>query len=211
MAAGSTTNKDETTISIYRDISLCWGNGHVVHTATCSLPRLNTERYPFFCLKNPTMSFWDYKKYKIYIIQCEQFFKIGYTGGRVRDRLNGIRSSNPYELHLLCVFRAANEKEAKQTEKILHEIHNSKRISGEWYELDYKAIDAIKEYLKDDIEIENPYPDIVIHSESTSKEKYWKTRWRNTRSKLKTMNFKLSCEKAKTERLSKQLKRYNNG
>lgn len=94
----------------------------------------------------------------LYIVQCEKYTKIGYTSGSVRDRITGIKSSNPFPLHLLCVFEFEDVKGVRFAERKIHEIFDVCRIHGEWFLLIHAQIDTIKKSFKDNLVKDFDYP-----------------------------------------------------
>jgi hypothetical protein len=67
----------------------------------------------------------------IYVIQCGEFHKIGYTSGRrVEPRLKALQTASPHKLTLVDVW-PGDEKE----EHAMHERFADRRVRGEWFRL----------------------------------------------------------------------------
>lgn len=69
----------------------------------------------------------------IYIVKCQDYFKIGYTEDFIA-RLVNLQCGNPYKL---TVLYHQKHPFAKFTEKTIHStMHGSeRRVRGEWYHL----------------------------------------------------------------------------
>lgn len=92
-----------------------------------------------------------------------KIYKIGYTKREVSQRINELKTGNPYEFDIVEVYQAENYGSA--IEGKLHRTFRSKKINGEWFELDeddindfqnlcelyYNTFDALKDntYLED--------------------------------------------------------------
>lgn len=75
----------------------------------------------------------------LYLIRCEQFYKIGITFN-IDSRLNSLQCGNPYELELVW---SAKIKDAIECEELLHGMFEKKRHMREWFKLDKEDIEFI--------------------------------------------------------------------
>lgn len=70
---------------------------------------------------------------KVYLlINDEGKYKIGFTDRATKKRIKELQTGSPSEMRVIQEYESKN---AKQIETIMHRIHKSKRISGEWFEL----------------------------------------------------------------------------
>lgn len=67
----------------------------------------------------------------VYFIRSEKTheIKIGFTAGKIEDRLRALQTSHPHNLQVLAISRGNREHE-----KALHEKFASIRLRGEWFE-----------------------------------------------------------------------------
>lgn len=67
----------------------------------------------------------------VYFIRSEKThaIKIGYTAGRIEDRLSALQTAHPYKLEAIAVSRGSREYE-----KALHARFAKLRLEGEWFE-----------------------------------------------------------------------------
>lgn len=67
----------------------------------------------------------------VYFIRSEKThaIKIGYTAGRIENRLNALQTAHPYKLEAIAVLRGSREYE-----KALHARFEKLRLEGEWFE-----------------------------------------------------------------------------
>lgn len=73
---------------------------------------------------------------KVYLISIgsdNKRYKIGFTKRKVEQRIREMRTGNSEEFTIENVFES---KWATKIEASLHQQHQSKKISGEWFELD---------------------------------------------------------------------------
>lgn len=85
----------------------------------------------------------------IYFIQMEHPdprkrgpIKIGFTDGSVADRLSGLQTSCPYDLHVLGVIPLM----PIVVEEFLHSKFASFHLRGEWFRYDYRIESFIRRY-----------------------------------------------------------------
>lgn len=82
---------------------------------------------------------------EIYIIQCEEYYKIGQSYDAWK-RMKNLETMNPYPITLIFHLEV---NDANKTETKLHHLFASKRIKGEWFKLTTKelkrAISIIKQ------------------------------------------------------------------
>lgn len=79
---------------------------------------------------------WDY----LYVIRCEQYYKIGYTFD-LKTRLDNLQTANPFALYVVLAVR---HPEARVIERMLHQFFYDKKVVGEWFLLDEKDLKKIK-------------------------------------------------------------------
>ncbi len=67
----------------------------------------------------------------VYFMRSEKThaIKIGFTAGKIQDRLSALQTAHPYKLQVLTVCRGN-----RNYEKILHERFVQFRLEGEWFE-----------------------------------------------------------------------------
>lgn len=64
----------------------------------------------------------------VYVIDCGPYTKIGYTGGPVSDRMDGLRGANPYPLQLVALMPGK-----RSLERRLHKDFSRWRHQYEWF------------------------------------------------------------------------------
>ena len=77
----------------------------------------------------------------IYIVKCHQFYKIGITFD-VDKRINFLQCGNPYPIEIIYLVRCP---EVRLVEQSIHQCFIDKKIRGEWFILNDKDIEDIKE------------------------------------------------------------------
>lgn len=74
--------------------------------------------------------------------------KIGITSN-VASRLAGVQTGQHRKLHALAVFGTPNREIARRLESSFHEQLGSKRMEGEWFEMDpIRALETLCEMLR---------------------------------------------------------------
>lgn len=73
----------------------------------------------------------------VYLIQCQQFYKIG-SANNVNRRLSELSTGNPFPIKLIAFF---DFEDAFFVESKLHKEFSSVRRNGEWFELSDQDID----------------------------------------------------------------------
>lgn len=68
---------------------------------------------------------------KLYLIECQEFFKIGIANDVLR-RLESLATGNPFELRLVAIYGYEN---AQIVEAALHQRFSAQRVRGEWFKL----------------------------------------------------------------------------
>jgi len=142
------------------------------------------------------------EKYYLYILQCERYTKIGYTGGTVRDRITGIRSSNPFPLHLLCVMEFEEKKAVLYVERNIHKLFKECSAHGEWFLLTQAQINIIKKSFKDNIIEDFGYP-----IKETKNHINWVKKQMLISEELEETKIHLQEEKAKNSKLNRYIKK----
>lgn len=77
----------------------------------------------------------------LYIIKCNQFYKIGITNN-VKKRLKDLQSGNPYILELIGSFEVKNPRLA---ESVFHNLLSRKNVVNEWFELNTEELSLLIE------------------------------------------------------------------
>lgn len=105
-----------------------------IYRALCDLPKRKE--------KNKTKTKIQTDGY-VYLVKLDKHYKIGISVSP-ESRLQEF-TLLPYPLEDICIEKVVNYK---QVEKELHSFYADKRVRGEWFSLDDKDIDYIKQYLK---------------------------------------------------------------
>jgi|SRR6185369_4196111 len=80
----------------------------------------------------------------IYIVKCNEFYKIGITDD-IRRRMIALQTGNPYELKLVKTYRAVSS-----FEELIHTILTKAKqhVRGEWFQPDTASLELIMEILE---------------------------------------------------------------
>ena len=85
--------------------------------------------------------------FNIYLISSEinghKLHKIGYTRRTIEKRIKEFKTGNASEFEIVDSFHS---KWGTKIESQLHRIYNSKKMSGEWFNLDEDDIILFKEH-----------------------------------------------------------------
>ena len=95
---------------------------------------------------------------KIYIIKCQDCYKVGVTNDPVK-RMKGLQVGNPYELEIVSTYTTLKPK---QTESLIHHELKWCHVRGEWFngELDdikkaiIKVLDGISDSVGEEIKVD---------------------------------------------------------
>ncbi len=68
----------------------------------------------------------------VYILECDNFTKIGFTRNSIEDRIRNFQHGNPHKITLHSVYMSDN---AFSLEKYLHIKFKEFNIRGEWFSL----------------------------------------------------------------------------
>ena len=98
-----------------------------------------TTNKQLLTLRKIKKEFEMYNGRYLYLIKCNEYYKIGIAFD-LDQRLSSLQGGNPYELEVVCAFKI---KDARESEKLLHELFKDKRQLGEWFKLDYKDVEVI--------------------------------------------------------------------
>lgn len=81
----------------------------------------------------------------LYLIRCEEFYKIG-SSQNAKNRRSNLQTGNPYTLELLEVWEGKGE-----LEEAAHEIMNDHHHKGEWFYVEgsEESLAKVRELLKD--------------------------------------------------------------
>ena len=78
----------------------------------------------------------------IYLVKAEEtnLYKIGYTGGKAKNRVKAMQTGCPHKLSIIKEVHGSQERE-----KWLHEAFSENRRQGEWFEFDEETIESVCE------------------------------------------------------------------
>lgn len=82
--------------------------------------------------------------YKVYLISSgdvEKQYKIGYTRRDVEDRVREFKTGNSNNLEVISVFES---KWGTKIESSLHRKYKTKKIDGEWFDLNQEEVNNFK-------------------------------------------------------------------
>ncbi len=83
----------------------------------------------------------------VYIIKENNgLYKIGMSSTSIKDRVDILRTSTPYELVIVDLFNCESKDKCLELEKELHRYYSSFRRRGEWFELKELQIEEISYY-----------------------------------------------------------------
>ncbi len=93
----------------------------------------------------------------IYLIKAENtdLYKIGYTEGRVKDRLKALQTGSP---HILSIVEQCSGSIAH--EKHLHEVFEDNRTHGEWFKFDKETLTKVIDTMTSAIDTEKDIVEI---------------------------------------------------
>lgn len=77
----------------------------------------------------------------LYILKCQQYYKIGYTYNPLKSRMEDMKTSNPFPIELCMAFRV---EKCEEVEKLLHTSFAHRRSRGEWFGLTLDDIHIIE-------------------------------------------------------------------
>jgi len=86
--------------------------------------------------------------FKIYLISSgdiDKQYKIGYTRRNVEARIREFRTGNSNNLEIISIFES---KWGTKIESSLHRRYASKKIGGEWFNLDKEEVNRFQEDCK---------------------------------------------------------------
>lgn len=71
---------------------------------------------------------------KVYLVGIpdEDRYKIGWTKGKIEDRIRPLQTGNPKKIEVIHLFET---KHYLNVETRMHGVYGSKRMEGEWFEL----------------------------------------------------------------------------
>ena len=70
--------------------------------------------------------------YKVYLIECNNNYKIGYTRKSIEQRIKQMKTGNSGNLNLVSYFES---KWGTKIESHFHRKYKWKKVSGEWFNL----------------------------------------------------------------------------
>lgn len=77
----------------------------------------------------------------LYVLKCQNVYKIGITTTTVKSRLQSLQTGNAYKITRYWSKKCSNYV---QMEKYFHRKFAKKRLCGEWFALDDKDLEFIK-------------------------------------------------------------------
>lgn len=87
--------------------------------------------------------------FNIYLISSEinghKLHKIGYTRRTIEKRIKEFKTGNASEI---CLVDSFQSEWGTKIESMIHKIYKSKKIEGEWFELDEEDIKMFREHCK---------------------------------------------------------------
>lgn len=88
----------------------------------------------------------NHGKPKLYVIQCGETnkYKIGVTIQSIKHRVRKLQQGSPFELTVVFTHEYETEEIMKAAERMYHEMFESKRVVGEWFELNDSDLKLIK-------------------------------------------------------------------
>lgn len=98
----------------------------------------------------------DYNGY-VYLLQCNEYFKIGQTKDDVKKRLSSIQVGCPYDIHLISFFESVDPKYDELT---IHTKLAGYKKRGEWYCLPKRIIEQKSEWFR-------PYTFVSLENKET--------------------------------------------
>jgi hypothetical protein len=77
---------------------------------------------------------------KVYLVGCpeEDRYKIGYTNRDIYKRLDEIQTGNPKKIEVVHLFETDHHV---KVEGWMHRKYGSKRMEGEWFELNEEDVE----------------------------------------------------------------------
>lgn len=88
----------------------------------------------------PNHLLWNTKKCAVYVVQCVQYTKIGYTSTPIRQRMTALRATNPFPLILIGVAPGFDSLERK-----LHKQFADYHHRFEWFAFDESAMEHVRD------------------------------------------------------------------
>ena len=83
----------------------------------------------------------------LYVVEADSKYKIG-VAKSISNRLRLLQTGNPYKLSVYKEYRISTESAARELEKELHSMFNSKRMEGEWFNLMKDDLELLDQYVK---------------------------------------------------------------
>ncbi len=83
------------------------------------------------------------KKTHLYVIKCNEFYKIG-VSTELPDRLSNIKVHNPYDVSIVFAYEVP-QGFAYEVESLFHSLFAAKKHRGEWFLLNDVDLNTIKE------------------------------------------------------------------
>lgn len=77
---------------------------------------------------------------KVYLVGVpeEDRYKIGWTRGKIEDRIAPLQTGNPKKIEVIHLFETDHHV---KVEGWMHRVYGTKRMEGEWFELDKEDVD----------------------------------------------------------------------
>lgn len=78
---------------------------------------------------------------KVYLVGIpeDDLYKIGWTRGKIEDRIAPLQTGNAKKIEVIHLFETDHHV---KVEGWMHRMHGSKRMEGEWFELTQEDVNA---------------------------------------------------------------------
>lgn len=82
----------------------------------------------------------------LYLINCSGFdyYKIGYTKGRVESRLTSMQVGLPFDLNIIKIWTFES---IEKIETMVHSKYKEQRVRGEWHLFDKEELTAVIDFI----------------------------------------------------------------
>jgi hypothetical protein len=77
---------------------------------------------------------------KLYVLKCNELYKIGVTSQPMKKRLSDLQTGNPEPLEVVFTRKCSNYLDM---EVYFHKLFADKRIRGEWFRLTNEDLGTI--------------------------------------------------------------------
>ena len=123
-----------------REHRLAWGKGQVEKMA-----RENPRQIHILKKGSPELELiTSTGELMVYILRCNNYYKIGHTKVGISRRIDYLQMGNPYPIELVL---AVLTDKAKVLEIALHEHFKFRHVRGEWFELNLKDFEVLEKFV----------------------------------------------------------------